>query len=169
MGATIPLPTAPAVHLGTEARDWFALLKPRVISLVVFTGAAGLLIAPGRINPLIGGVAILCIALAAGAAGAINMWYDRDIDRLMHRTASRPVAAGRIAPGDALGLGVVLSTASVVLMWLATNLVAAALLASTPNPDDSDIDAAMAGNICRCGTYVRIRAAIKHAASQRQS
>lgn len=131
MGASIPAPAAPVVHLGTEAGDWFALLKPRVISLVVFTGAAGLLIAPGRINPLIAGVAILCIGLAAGAAGAINMWYDRDIDRLMHRTASRPVAAGRIAPGDALGFGVVLSVASVVLMWLATNIVAASLLAGS--------------------------------------
>ncbi len=120
-----------AIDLGTDARDWFALLKPRVISLVVFTGAAGLVIAPGRINPLVGLIAVLCIAVAAGAAGAINMWYDRDIDRLMHRTASRPVAAGRIAPNDALGFGVVLSIASVLLMWLATNLFAAVLLAAS--------------------------------------
>ena len=125
---TLPEPVS-TVHLGAEARDWFALLKPRVVSLVVFTGAAGLVIAPGHINLLVGLIAVLCIAVAAGAAGAINMWYDRDIDRLMHRTASRPVAAGRIAPNDALGYGIVLSIASVLLMWLATNLVAATLLA----------------------------------------
>ena len=116
---------------GTEAADWLALLKPRVVSLVVFTGVAGLVIAPGRINILVACIAVLCIAVAAGAAGAINMWYDRDIDRLMHRTASRPVAAGRIAPGAALAYGIVLSVASVMLMWLATNLVAAALLAAS--------------------------------------
>ncbi len=129
MRATIIPDPAARAHLGAEARDWFALLKPRVVSLVVFTGAAGLVIAPGRINPLVAGIAILCIAVAAGAAGAINMWYDRDIDRLMHRTASRPVAAGRIEAAGALGYGIVLSVASVLLMWLATNLVAAALLA----------------------------------------
>ncbi len=117
--------------IGTEAADWLALLKPRVVSLVVFTGAAGLLIAPGHINILVAGIAVLCIAIAAGAAGAINMWYDRDIDRLMHRTASRPVAAGRIAPGAALGYGIVLSAGSVMLMWLDTNVVAAALLAAS--------------------------------------
>ncbi len=128
--STTPAPIVTA-HLGASARDWFALLKPRVVSLVVFTGAAGLVIAPGHINLLVALIAILCIAVAAGAAGAINMWYDRDIDRLMHRTASRPVAAGRIEPSDALGYGVVLSIASVLLMWLATNLVAAALLAAS--------------------------------------
>ena len=116
---------------GAYPRDWFALLKPRVVSLVVFTGAAGLMIAPGRINPLIGCLAVLCIAVAAGAAGAINMWYDRDIDRLMHRTASRPVAAGRIAPNDALAYGLLLSAASVIVMWFATNTVAAVLLAAS--------------------------------------
>ena len=127
--STTPEQAVAAVDLGTDARDWFALLKPRVISLVVFTGAAGLVIAPGRINILVGFIAVLCIAVAAGAAGAINMWYDRDIDRLMHRTASRPVAAGRISPNGALGFGIVLSIASVLLMWLDTNLVAAVLLA----------------------------------------
>ncbi len=128
--STVPVAAAPG-HLGAEARDWFAILKPRVVSLVVFTGAAGLMIAPGGINVLVGCIAVLCIAVAAGAAGAINMWYDRDIDRLMHRTARRPVAAGRIAPNDALGFGVVLSVASVLLMWLATNAVAATLLAGS--------------------------------------
>ncbi len=125
---TTPVEAAATIDLGTDAKDWFALLKPRVISLVVFTGAAGLVIAPGHINILVGFIAVLCIAVAAGAAGAINMWYDRDIDRLMHRTASRPVAAGRIAPNAALGFGLSLSIASVLLMWLATNIVAAALL-----------------------------------------
>ena len=130
MGSSIaPEQATASFDLGTEARDWFILLKPRVVSLVVFTGAAGLLVAPGHINPLVAIIAVLCIAVAAGAAGAINMWYDRDIDRLMQRTASRPVAAGRIAPNDALAYGVALSVASVLLMWLATNLVAAALLA----------------------------------------
>ncbi len=118
-------------QVGADARDWIALLKPRVVSLVVFTGAAGLVIAPGHINALVGIIAVLCIAVAAGAAGAINMWYDRDIDRLMHRTASRPVAAGRIAPEDALAYGIVLSGGAVILMWLDTNLVAAALLAAS--------------------------------------
>ena len=123
---------APAVlHPGADARDWFALLKPRVVSLVVFTGAAGLLIAPGHIHPFVAMVAILCIAIAAGAAGAINMVYDRDIDRLMRRTASRPVAACRIAHNDALGYGIVLSVGSVLLMWLATNALAAILLAAS--------------------------------------
>ena len=126
-----PAGTGATIDLGTDAKDWFALLKPRVISLVVFTGAAGLVIAPGHINVLVGFIAVLCIAVAAGAAGAINMWYDRDIDRLMHRTASRPVAARRIAPNDALGFGLFLSIASVLLMWLATNLVAATLLAAS--------------------------------------
>ena len=82
--------------LGTTAGDWIALLKPRVMSLVVFTGAIGLVIAPARINPVLALTAILCIAVGAGAAGAINMWYDSDIDALMKRTASRPVPAGRI-------------------------------------------------------------------------
>ena len=125
------LPTAIGANVGADAADWLALLKPRVVSLVVFTGAAGLLIAPGHINPLVACIAVLCIAVAAGAAGAINMWYDRDIDRLMHRTASRPVAAGRIAPADALAYGVLLSVGSVILMWLDTNAVAALLLAAS--------------------------------------
>jgi protoheme IX farnesyltransferase len=129
--STTPEQTVSTINLGAEASDWFALLKPRVVSLVVFTGAAGLLVAPGHINILVAMVAVLCIAIAAGAAGAINMWYDRDIDRLMRRTASRPVAAGRIAPSDALGYGIVLSVASVLLMWLATNAVAATLLAAS--------------------------------------
>ena len=115
----------------SEVRDWIALLKPRVMSLVVFTGLVGLLVAPGRLHPTLALTAILCIALAAGAAGAINMWYDRDIDALMRRTARRPIPAGRIEPGAALGFGVSLGVASVVVMGLATNPVAAAALASS--------------------------------------
>jgi protoheme IX farnesyltransferase len=111
--------------------DYFALLKPRVMSLVVFTGWAGLYLAPGHINPFLGFVAVLCIAVAAGASGAINMWYERDIDALMERTKDRPLPAGRIAPGDALGFGVILAIGSVMLMALALNIVAGILLAIT--------------------------------------
>jgi heme o synthase len=113
----------------SEVRDWFMLLKPRVVSLVVFTGLIGLLLAPGAIHPVLAFAAVLCIAVAAGAAGAINMWYDRDIDALMRRTAKRPIPAGRIEPDAALGFGVVLAVGSVLLMYLATNLAAASVLA----------------------------------------
>jgi protoheme IX farnesyltransferase len=116
-------------QLGATAADWLALLKPRVLTLVVFTGAVGLIIAPVKMNPVLALTAILCITIAAGAAGAINMWYDRDIDALMKRTATRPIPAGRIAPDAALAYGVFLSVFSVILMALATNLVAAAVLA----------------------------------------
>ncbi len=115
--------------VGSAVSDWITLLKPRVLTLVVFTGAIGLIIAPVHINPLLGAVAVLCITIAAGAAGAINMWYDRDIDAVMRRTASRPIPAGRIAPDAALTYGVLLAGFSVILMGLATNLVAAATLA----------------------------------------
>jgi protoheme IX farnesyltransferase len=113
----------------SEVRDWLVLLKPRVVSLVVLTGVVGLIVAPGPIQPALAIAAVLCIALGAGAAGAINMWYDRDIDARMQRTATRPIPAGRIAPGAALGYGVVLAVASVVILGLATNWVAAAVLA----------------------------------------
>jgi heme o synthase len=112
-----------------ELRDWFALLKPRVMTLVVFTGLIGLLVAPGHLHPVLAFTAVLCIAVGAGACGAINMWYDRDIDALMRRTRNRPIPAGRIAPGEALGFGVTLAVASVIMMGLAINLTAAALLA----------------------------------------
>jgi len=118
-----------ATDLGATAFDWIALLKPRVLTLVVFTGAIGLIIAPVKMNPVLALTAILCITIAAGAAGAINMWYDRDIDALMRRTANRPIPAGRIAPDSALAYGVFLAVFSVILMALATNLVAAAILA----------------------------------------
>jgi protoheme IX farnesyltransferase len=109
--------------------DWIALLKPRVMTLVVFTGLVGLLIAPGRLNPVLAIAAMLAIAVGAGAAGAINMWYDRDIDAKMRRTARRPIPAGRIDPADGLGFGVILAVGAVAVMWLATNAVAAAALA----------------------------------------
>jgi len=113
----------------SEVRDWITLLKPRVMTLVVFTGLVGLLVAPGTIHPVLALAAILCIAVAAGAAGAINMWYDRDIDAVMRRTARRPIPSGRIEPGAALGYGLTLSFASVAVMGLATNWVAAGWLA----------------------------------------
>ena len=112
-----------------EWRDWLLLLKPRVVSLVVFTGWIGLYLAPGHLHPVLAFTAILCIAVAAGAAGAINMWYERDIDALMHRTRRRPIPAGRIEPGAALGFGVALAVGSVIVMWLATNVAAATILA----------------------------------------
>jgi heme o synthase len=110
-------------------RDWVALTKPRVMSLVVFTGLIGLWVAPGHVDFVIGLAAILAIAMGSGAAGAINMWFDRDIDGLMRRTAKRPIPMGRIEANDALGFGLVLSGASVMLMGLAANWVAAAVLA----------------------------------------
>ena len=111
--------------------DYIALLKPRVMSLVVFTGFAGLYLAPGSLHPVLALAAILCIAVAAGASGAINMWYDRDIDARMARTRGRPIPAGRMEPGAALGFGVTLAVGSVVVMGLAINAMAAALLALT--------------------------------------
>jgi heme o synthase len=115
--------------LETDLRDWIALLKPRVMSLVVFTGLIGLLIAPGHLNPVLGFTAVLCIAIGAGACGAINMWYERDIDALMRRTRNRPIPAGRMPAGAALAYGVTLAVFSVMLMFLATNAVAAGVLA----------------------------------------
>ena len=114
---------------GAGVADFIALLKPRVMSLVVFTALAGYLVAPGELHPLLAAVAVLCIAVGAGAAGAINMWYDRDIDAVMPRTCDRPIPAGRMEPAEALGFGVVLAIVSVVVMSLAVNLAAAALLA----------------------------------------
>ncbi|MBX6367145.1 MAG: protoheme IX farnesyltransferase [Rhodospirillales bacterium] len=116
---------------GAAVADYIALLKPRVMSLVVFTGFVGVWLAPGHLHPFLAAVAVLCIAVAAGAAGAINMWYDRDIDAVMRRTRARPIPAGRMAPGEALGFGVSLAVGSVTVMGLALNWVAAALLALT--------------------------------------
>ena len=112
-------------------QDFLQLLKPRVMSLVVFTALTGLVCAPTALNPVLGAVAILCIAVGAGASGALNMWYDADIDAQMRRTRGRPVPAGKVQGADALGLGVVLSLFSVMLMGVATNWLAAGLLAFT--------------------------------------
>jgi protoheme IX farnesyltransferase len=111
--------------------DYWALLKPRVMSLVVFTAVTGLLLAPGHITPYIGIVAIFSIAIGAGAAGAINMWYERDIDALMRRTIQRPLPAGRLYPAEALVLGSVLSVAAIVTLGILVNETAAVLLAVT--------------------------------------
>ena len=116
---------------GAAVGDYVQILKPRVMSLVVFTGVVGMAVAPGHLHPVLAAVAVLCIAVGAGASGAINMWYDRDIDAVMRRTAMRPLPAGRMMPGDALGFGCVLAVASVVVMELAVNWVAAELLALT--------------------------------------
>ena len=125
--ATGRLSAAPAASVA----DYVEILKPRVMSLVVFTGLVGLVLAPGHLHPVLAMVAVLCITIGAGAAGAINMWYERDIDRLMRRTAGRPLPTGRMAPGEALGFGTVLGVGAVMLMALAVNYVAAALLALT--------------------------------------
>ena len=114
-----------------SAGDFFALLKPRVMSLVVFTAFAGLVLAPGSIHPVMGLFAIICIAVGAGASGALNMWYDADIDAVMARTATRPIPAGKIAPSEALGFGLVLSAFSVAILGLAVNTLSAGLLAFT--------------------------------------
>ena len=111
--------------------DYFALLKPRVMSLVVFTALVGLLVAPVPVHPFIGFVSILCIAVGAGASGALNMWWDADIDRLMKRTVTRPIPSGRVDPGEALAIGLALSGFAVVVLALAANILAAFLLAFT--------------------------------------
>jgi len=116
---------------GASVVDFVALLKPRVVSLVVFTGLVGLFLAPGGIHLVLAVIAVFCIALGAGAAGAINMWYERDIDARMRRTMHRPLPAGRMNPGEALGFGAVLAVGSVALMGLALNWIAASLLAAS--------------------------------------
>jgi len=136
-----PSPASPAAtagiarpgetDFGTAWGDYVVLLKPRVMSLVVFTGFVGLYLAPGHLNPLLAAVAVLCIAVAAGASGAINMWYERDIDALMNRTRNRPLPAGRMDPHEALIFGCVLAAAALIVMDLALNWTAAALLALT--------------------------------------
>jgi len=127
LSASVAAPSAVAAD--STIRDFVALLKPRVMSLVVFTGFVGLVMAPGSLHPVLAAIAILCIAVAAGAAGAINMWYERDVDALMARTRDRPIPAGRMDPAEALGFGIVLSIGSVTMMALAVNFTAAALLA----------------------------------------
>jgi protoheme IX farnesyltransferase len=111
--------------------DYIELMKPRVMSLVVFTAFVGLLVAPGHVHPVIGLTALICIAVGAGAAGALNMWYDADIDARMARTAARPIPVGRLQPGEVLAFGLTLAGFSVVVLGLLVNVLAAALLAAT--------------------------------------
>ncbi len=111
--------------------DYIALMKPRVMSLVVFTALVGLVVAPGHVHPVIGLTALICIAVGAGAAGALNMWYDADIDARMGRTAARPIPAGRLLPGEVLAFGLTLAAFSVAVLGLLVNVLAAALLALT--------------------------------------
>ncbi len=125
-------PLAPAGLISeAEVGDYLALMKPRVMSLVVFTAFVGLMIAPGHIHPVIGFTALLCIAIGAGAAGALNMWYDADIDAIMTRTASRPIPSRRVTPGEAAGFGLTLGGFSVAVLALLVSWTAGALLAFT--------------------------------------
>jgi protoheme IX farnesyltransferase len=117
-----------AVLSEARVRDYVSLLKPRVMSLVVFTGVIGLLLAPGAMHPFLACVAIFCIALGSGAAGAVNMWYDRDIDAIMKRTQRRSIPSGKVEPAIALEFAVILAAASVIIMLVAVNMVAAFLL-----------------------------------------
>src|SRR2546429_5333743 len=122
---------APAEPSLAGVEDYIALLKPRVMSLVVFTALVGLLVAPGHVHPVIGFTALLCIAIGAGASGALNMWYDADIDAVMTRTARRPIPAGRVQPGEALAFGATLAVFSVAVLGVLVSWFAAALLAFT--------------------------------------
>jgi protoheme IX farnesyltransferase len=124
-----PLDLAQPSLAGVE--DYVALLKPRVMSLVVFTALVGMLVAPGHVHPVIGFTALLCIAIGAGASGALNMWYDADIDAVMTRTLKRPIPAGRVQPGEALAFGATLAAFSVFAFGVLVSWFAAALLAFT--------------------------------------
>lgn len=126
--------TSISAYPDTELKDYFALLKPRVMSLVIFTGLAGMIVAlqsieGAQIHPFLALVGMFALSINAGAAGAINMWYDRDIDAIMERTKERPIPMGRVNPDEALAFGIVLSVFSVMMMGLAVNWTAAGLLA----------------------------------------
>jgi heme o synthase len=121
----------PARTVGGSIGDFIALMKPRVMSLVVFTALVGMLLAPQQPHPALGVIALICIAVGAGASGALNMWYDADIDALMQRTASRPIPRGRVTPDEALTFGTILAIGSVATLGLIVNWVAGALLAFT--------------------------------------
>ncbi|MGI9411098.1 MAG: heme o synthase [Hyphomicrobiaceae bacterium] len=123
--------SSPTMEIGGDVGDFVALLKPRVMSLVIFTALVGMVVAPGSLHPVLAGIALLCIAVGAGASGALNMWYDADIDASMARTASRPIPRGRVRPNDALLFGVILSAFSVLTLGILVNWVAAVLLAVT--------------------------------------
>ena len=123
---------APAFAISeASVGDYIALMKPRVMSLVVFTALVGLMVAPGHLHPVLGFAALLCIAVGAGAAGALNMWFDADVDAVMSRTASRPIPAGRLLPQEALGFGMTLAVGAVAVLGLVANWLAAGLLAFT--------------------------------------
>jgi protoheme IX farnesyltransferase len=134
-GADLTRPLAPGLTRAQPSlagvEDYIALLKPRVMSLVVFTALVGLLVAPGHVHPVIGFTALLCIAIGAGASGALNMWYDADIDAIMTRTRQRPIPAGRVQPAEALAFGATLAAGSVLVFGVLVNWFAAALLAFT--------------------------------------
>src|SRR6187401_674720 len=134
-GAELSRPLGPAFARAepsiASVEDYLALLKPRVMSLVVFTALVGMLVAPGHVHPVIGFTALLCIAIGAGASGALNMWYDADIDAVMTRTRARPIPAGRIQPGEALAFGSLLAVGSVLVFGVLVNWFAAGLLAFT--------------------------------------
>ena len=121
----------PASEYETQLGDYFALLKPRVMQLVVFTALVGMLAAPVSVHPVIGFASILFVAIGAGASGALNMWWDADIDAVMRRTQSRPIPSGRVQPGEALAIGVALSGLAVMMLGLAANLLAAGMLLFT--------------------------------------
>ena len=129
--STLTAASAAPLERNAAPADYLALLKPRVMSLVVFTSAVGMVLAPGELHPVLFFTALFCIAIGAGASGAINMWFDRDIDAHMPRTAGRPIPSGRVLPGTALVFGVWLAIGSVALMALAINWLAAILLATT--------------------------------------
>jgi protoheme IX farnesyltransferase len=124
-------PEVLATSDGGDVAEFFALMKPRVMFLVVFTALVGLVAAPGNMHPVLAIAALLCIAVGAGAAGALNMWYDADIDARMARTAARPIPRGRVTPDEALAFGTVLGVGSVLCLGLMANWLAAALLALT--------------------------------------
>lgn len=130
--ANINLPTLSYEdNLGGSVKDYFMLMKPRVMSLVVFTAISGMILAPGNIHPLIAFVSILCITIGAGSAAAINMWYDRDIDAIMKRTQKRPVVTGAVKADEALAFGIITGTMAVIMMAVSVNIISAALLAFT--------------------------------------
>src|ERR1700686_2382601 len=123
--------TRPKQHLSTRVPDFLALMKPRVMFLAVFTAFVGMMIAPVYPDPLLGSIAMLAIAVGAGAAGVLNMWYDADIDAVMTRTARRPIPLGKVSRTEALSFGLILAGGAVAVLGLALNLKAAALLAFT--------------------------------------
>jgi len=130
--ANINLPSLPYEdNIGGSVKDYFMLMKPRVMSLVVFTAISGILLAPGNIHPLIAFVAVLCITIGAGSAAAINMWYDRDIDAIMKRTQKRPIVTGAVKADEALAFGTITGIIAVIMMAVSVNIISAVLLAFT--------------------------------------